>query len=62
MSAPHPAAFFKAMATSRQALASWYIYFFQLPRIPERYFLGREGNASGLSTLMQSKAGRPLGC
>ena len=31
MSVPHPAAFLKAMATSRQALASWYIYFFQCP-------------------------------
>jgi pimeloyl-ACP methyl ester carboxylesterase len=45
MSVPHPAAFLKAMATSRQALASWYIYFFQLPRIPERYFLDRESMA-----------------
>ena len=43
LSVPHPAAFLKAIATSRQALASWYMYFFQLPRIPERYFLGREG-------------------
>jgi pimeloyl-ACP methyl ester carboxylesterase len=59
MSVPHPAAFFKAMATSRQALASWYIYFVQLPRIPERYFLDREGNASRLSKLMQSKGKQP---
>ena len=59
MSVPHPAAFLKAMATSRQALASWYIYFFQLPRIPERYFLGRERNASGLSMFMQSRAKQP---
>ena len=59
MSVPHPAAFLKAMATSRQALASWYIYFFQLPRIPERYFLDREGNASRLSAFMQSKAKQP---
>ena len=54
MSVPHPAAILKAMATSRQALASWYIYFFQLPRIPERYFLGRDGKASGLSKFMRS--------
>ena len=59
MSVPHPAAFLKAMATSRQALASWYIYFFQLPRIPERYFLDREGNASRLSKFLQSMAKQP---
>jgi pimeloyl-ACP methyl ester carboxylesterase len=59
MSVPHPAAFLKALATSRQALASWYIGFFQLPRIPERYFLGREGNGSRMSKFMQSKAKQP---
>jgi len=59
MSAPHPAAMLKAMATSRQALAFWYMYFFQLPRIPERYFLGREGDASRMSKFMQSKAKQP---
>jgi pimeloyl-ACP methyl ester carboxylesterase len=59
MSVGHPAAFLKAMATSRQALASWYIYFFQLPRIPERYFLDREGNASRLSKFLQSMAKQP---
>src|SRR5246500_3853893 len=37
MSVPHPGAFLKALVTSRQGLASWYIYFFQLPRIPEWY-------------------------
>ncbi len=42
MSIPHPAAMFKAMATSRQALASWYIPFYQLPVIPERILLGRD--------------------
>jgi pimeloyl-ACP methyl ester carboxylesterase len=59
LSVPHPAAFLKALATSRQAIASWYVYFFQLPRIPERYFLDRDGNASGLSKFMQSKANQP---
>ncbi|OBK79473.1 alpha/beta fold hydrolase [Mycobacterium sp. 1274761.0] len=37
LSVPHPAAFLKAIATSRQALASWYMLFFQLPWIPERF-------------------------
>ena len=54
LSVPHPAAFLKALATSRQGLASWYIYFFQLPRLPERYFLGRHGQATQLSKFMQS--------
>lgn len=43
ISVPHLAGFFKAMVTSRQALASWYAYFFQLPLIPEAYLLGRGG-------------------
>jgi pimeloyl-ACP methyl ester carboxylesterase len=58
LSTPHPAAFLKAMATSRQGIASWYIYLFQLPLIPERYFL-RGGNAFGLSKLMHSYAEQP---
>ncbi|MEV6559200.1 alpha/beta fold hydrolase [Nocardia sp. NPDC051756] len=35
LSVPHPGAFARSMVTSRQALASWYMYFFQLPVIPE---------------------------
>jgi pimeloyl-ACP methyl ester carboxylesterase len=54
MSVPHPAAFLKAMATSRQALASWYMYFFQLPGIPERALLGTQQTGTGLSKLLQS--------
>ena len=38
LSVPQPAAFLKAIPTSRQGLASWYMYFFQLPRVPERFF------------------------
>lgn len=41
LSVPHPAAFVKAVGTSRQALASWYMLFFQLPRIPEKFLLNR---------------------
>ena len=36
LSVPHPAAFVRAMATSRQGLKSWYMYAFQLPWLPER--------------------------
>jgi pimeloyl-ACP methyl ester carboxylesterase len=56
MSVPHPAAFLKAQLTSRQGLASWYIWFFQLPRVPEWYFTHGDGKASGLSKFMQRLA------
>jgi len=36
VSVPHPAAFRRAMFTSRQAFASWYMAAFQLPGLPER--------------------------
>lgn len=35
VSVPHPGAFLRSMTQSRQALMSWYIYFFQLPWLPE---------------------------
>jgi pimeloyl-ACP methyl ester carboxylesterase len=43
ISVPHPAAFIKSFITSRQGLASWYMYFFQLPGIPERLLMRRNG-------------------
>ncbi len=55
MSVPHPGAFLKALVTSRQVLASWYIMFFQLPRIPERYLTRGRGTFS-LSGLVESRA------
>jgi pimeloyl-ACP methyl ester carboxylesterase len=47
VSVPHPAPFLRAIATSRQALLSWYIYAFQLPGLPERY-LTRPGALAGV--------------
>ncbi len=44
ISVPHPTAFFKSIATSRQGLASWYMYLFQLPRIPEWLLTRRNGD------------------
>jgi pimeloyl-ACP methyl ester carboxylesterase len=44
LSVPHPGAFVRALMTSRQARASWYIYAFQLPLVPE-WFLRRGGGA-----------------
>ncbi|OBB11945.1 alpha/beta hydrolase [Mycobacteriaceae bacterium 1482268.1] len=59
MSVPHPAATLNAMATSRQALASWYIPFFQLPAIPERIFLGKDRKAMRLAQFARSKGQAP---
>lgn len=36
LSVPHLRAFLTSMVTSRQAISSWYIVFFQLPWLPER--------------------------
>jgi pimeloyl-ACP methyl ester carboxylesterase len=44
VSVPHPAAFLKSFVNSRQGLASWYMYTFQLPRIPEWSMLRRNGS------------------
>jgi pimeloyl-ACP methyl ester carboxylesterase len=55
MSVPHPGAFMKALVTSRQGLASWYMYFFQLPRIPEWYIMRGRGKFT-LSGLVKSRA------
>lgn len=49
VSVPHPAAFLKAIATSRQGLASWYMYFFQLPWVPERVMLSGGGGVAKAS-------------
>lgn len=46
LSVPHPAAFARAMVTSRQGFASWYMFFFQLPAIPEQTLVGRLGHGS----------------
>jgi len=55
MSVPHPGAFLKALVTSRQGLASWYIYFFQLPRVPEWYLTRGRGSFT-LSGFTASRA------
>ncbi|MGV0625480.1 alpha/beta fold hydrolase [Mycolicibacter minnesotensis] len=45
LAVPHPGAFLRAMVTSRQFFASWYMFFFQLPRLPE-WWLSRRGGAA----------------
>jgi pimeloyl-ACP methyl ester carboxylesterase len=44
VSVPHPAAFIKSFLNSRQGLASYYMYLFQLPRIPEWTMSRRNGS------------------
>ena len=44
-SVPHPTAYLRAMLTTRQAVDSWYMYFFQLPRLPERSLTRRGGRS-----------------
>jgi pimeloyl-ACP methyl ester carboxylesterase len=46
LNVPHPAVMRRHLfASPRQALRSWYIFFFQLPRLPER-FLARDDFAA----------------
>jgi pimeloyl-ACP methyl ester carboxylesterase len=47
LSTPHPTALQQAMLTSRQGLASWYAYFFQLPRLPEWYYMAETERPPG---------------
>jgi pimeloyl-ACP methyl ester carboxylesterase len=44
MNVPHPALFAKGLRTLRQIAKSWYIFFFQLPRLPE-WMLARSHHA-----------------
>ena len=59
LSVPHPAAFLKALVTSRQGLMSWYMYLFQLPWLPERAMLGRNKAGATLSRFLQNAGQSP---
>lgn len=59
LSVPHPAAFLRAQVTSRQGLASWYMHAIQLPRLPERFLLGKDGTAARLSNALESSGQTP---
>ncbi|MDH6193965.1 pimeloyl-ACP methyl ester carboxylesterase [Mycobacterium frederiksbergense] len=55
LSVPHPAAFLRSQLTSRQGLASWYMVVNQLPWLPERLMLGRDGTGKTMmKTLVRS--------
>lgn len=43
LSVPHPSAYVRALVSSRQAFAAWYIAAFALPRLPERYLAADNG-------------------
>ncbi|MUL84703.1 MULTISPECIES: alpha/beta fold hydrolase [unclassified Mycolicibacterium] len=49
LSVPHPMAFLRSMLTSRQGLASWYMYVNQLPWLSERLMLGRDGRGEAMA-------------
>jgi pimeloyl-ACP methyl ester carboxylesterase len=55
LSVPHGTAWLKSFPRSRQAFASWYIYFFMLPGISERYLLGKDDDGSGLARILRWK-------
>lgn len=61
LSVPHPHAFLRSMTTSRQGLASWYMYLNQLPRLPELLMLGRHGSGAPMvRTLLRSGQTRAI--
>ncbi|WP_255621700.1 alpha/beta fold hydrolase [Pseudonocardia sp. DSM 110487] len=43
VSVPPPAAYLRSLFTTRQGLASWYVYAFQLPWLPERLLAAKGG-------------------
>jgi epoxide hydrolase 4 len=47
MNCPHPVCFEKGMRTWRQLRKSWYMFFFQIPWLPERLLGAREAKAIG---------------
>ena len=51
---PHPAKFSQGLNTFRQLLRSWYIFFFQLPFLPELYI--KAGNYQMIEKIFQGMA------
>jgi pimeloyl-ACP methyl ester carboxylesterase len=52
LNAPHPYSFFRALKTLAQLRKSWYMLFFQLPRLPE--MLLRAGDCAWLSHVLRT--------
>jgi pimeloyl-ACP methyl ester carboxylesterase len=57
LNAPHPAAFLRELRTPGQLLRSWYMFFFQLPALPEA--LLRAGNFASLERTLRTEPVRP---
>jgi pimeloyl-ACP methyl ester carboxylesterase len=57
LNAPHPAAFMREIRTLNQLRKSWYMFFFQLPLLPELWI--RAGNYAVLDRIFRSKPVRP---
>lgn len=58
LNVPHPAAARRFLTSSpRQMLRSWYVLFFQLPGIPERFFSARGFEAGVQALTKSSRAG-----
>ncbi len=57
MNVPHPARFGAELWRTGQFLRSWYMFFFQLPAVPE-WLLGRNG-ASAIGKAFRDNASRP---
>jgi epoxide hydrolase 4 len=57
LNAPHPAIFFQQIRKPWQLFKSWYIFFFQLPGLPE--FLLRLGGFASLMRTFRSQPVRP---
>ncbi len=53
LSTPHPGAFLRSTVTSGQALRSWYMGLFQIPRVPEWLSLVGDGRVA-LSSMRRS--------
>ncbi len=49
MNAPHPGAMLREIRTLRQLRKSWYMFFFQIPWLPEYMLLRNHANAIGRS-------------
>lgn len=47
LNVPHPARLAEGLRTWRQLKKSWYVFFFQLPRLPERLLAAGEARAIG---------------
>jgi pimeloyl-ACP methyl ester carboxylesterase len=57
LNAPHPAAYLRELRRPRQLLRSWYVFAFQLPRLPEAAIRARDFAA--LRKLFRHEPARP---